>query len=414
MIPNLSFRSAFAATATTLCVATSVVVSGQANANGSKWVTAWGTSQQGLGDTLISNATVRMIARVTIPGQRIRIRLDNAYNSAAVTIGRAAVGYRIQAAAVAAGSTRAVTFSGAPGVTIPAEGSVWSDPIALPVRAQQDLAVSLFVPGDSIRPSQHTGAVVTSYHSADGSGDLVSTEPRTPFTATTTSMWWLKAVDVESGASTTAGVMFGDSITDGTCTTLDAHDRWEDILSMRLTLQSNARRVAIINEGIGGNTVTREGLTPPAASTPGLERFDRDVLSHHGVSRVVFFMGTNDINRGQTAARVSEGLSSLIARAKAAGLTTIGVTIVPRHQTAPPGAPLPGWTPEKTAIRNEVNQWIRTKAPFDAVIDFDAIVRSPTDPNQLNPPFNCGDNIHPSPAGYFAMGSAIDLKLLLR
>jgi lysophospholipase L1-like esterase len=125
-------------------------------------------------------------------------------------------------------------------------------------------------------------------------------------------------------------------------------------------------------------------------------------------------MGTNDINRAQTAARVSEGLSSLIARAKAAGLRAIGVTIVPRHQTAAPGAPLPGWTPEKTAIRNEVNQWIRTKAPFNAVIDFDAIVRSPTDPNQLNPPFNCGDNIHPSPAGYFAMGNAIDLKLLLR
>src|SRR5262249_4697409 len=103
---------------------------------------------------------------------------------------------------------------------------------------------------------------------------------------------------------------------------------------------------------------------------------------------------------------------SLIARTKAAGLKTIGVTIVPRHQIAPPDAPLPGWTPEKTAIRNDVNQWIRTKAPFDAVIDFDKVVQSPKDPNLLNPPFNCGDN-QPSAAGYFAMGSAVDLKLFV-
>jgi lysophospholipase L1-like esterase len=262
-----------------------------------------------------------------------------------------------------------------------------------------------------VKPSQHTGAVVTSYRSADGSGDLVLTEARTPFTATTTAMWWLKAIDVETDSSSSAVVAFGDSITDGTCTTLDAHDRWEDIVSMRLTLLSNARKVAIVNEGIGGNTVTREGLTPPAASTPGIERFDRDVLGHHGVSHVVFFMGTNDINRAQSAARVIDGLSSLITRAKAGGMKTIGVTIVPRHQMAAPTAPLPGWTPEKTAVRNDVNQWIRSKAPFDAVIDFDKVVRSPTDPNLFNPPFNCGDNIHPSPAGYFAMGSAVDLGL---
>jgi lysophospholipase L1-like esterase len=399
-----------AATATTAVLAMSVLLSGQVGA-APKWVTAWGTSQAALGDTGITNATVRMIARVTIPGQRIRIRLDNAYNTIPVTIAHAAVGHRVQAAAVAAGSTRALTFTGGSSVTIPANGSVWSDPIAMPVLAQQDLAISLFIAGADVKPSQHTGAVVTSYRSADGSGDLVLTEARTPFTATTTAMWWLKAIDVETDSSSSAVVAFGDSITDGTCTTLDAHDRWEDIVSMRLTLLSNARKVAIVNEGIGGNTVTREGLTPPAASTPGIERFDRDVLGHHGVSHVVFFMGTNDINRAQSAARVIDGLSSLITRAKAGGMKTIGVTIVPRHQMAAPNAPLPGWTPEKTAVRNDVNQWIRSKAPFDAVIDFDKVVRSPTDPNLFNPPFNCGDNIHPSPAGYFAMGSAVDLGL---
>ena len=222
MIKSLAWWSA---AATVICVTTAAIVSGQAGTN-AKWVTAWGTSQAALGDSVIRNATVRMIARVTIPGSRIRIRLDNAYNTNAVTIGHAAVGYRVQAAAVAAGSTRVVTFSGATDVTIPGNGSVWSDPIPLPVFAQQDLAVSLFVSGENVKPSQHAGAVVTSYRSGDSSGDLVLTEARTPFAITTTSMWWLKAIDVETEASSSAVVAFGDSITDGTCSTLDAHDRW--------------------------------------------------------------------------------------------------------------------------------------------------------------------------------------------
>src|SRR5262249_52643287 len=250
-------RSAAAGVTTAILLATAPLVLGQAAGSEAKWVTAWGTAQQGVGDTVITNATVRMIARGTIPGERIRIRLDNAYSTPPVTIGRAAVGYRVQGAGVAAGSSRAVTFSGSAGVSIPPNGSVWSDPIALWVLAQQDLAVSLFIPGADVKPSQHNGAVVTSYRSADGTGDLVPTEPRTSFTGTTTAMWWLKAIDVESDTSANAVVAFGDSITDGTCSTLDAHDRWEDVVSMRLALQAD-RKIAIVNEGIGGNTVTRE------------------------------------------------------------------------------------------------------------------------------------------------------------
>ena len=123
-------------------------------------------------------------------------------------------------------------------------------------------------------------------------------------------MWWLKAVDVQTTVSPGAIVAFGDSITDGTCSTLDGHDRWVDVLTMRLALEHDARRAAarngpkaVVNEGIGGNTITREALMPPPDSPPGLERLDRDVLTHHGVTDVVLFMGTNDIRRGATAAR---------------------------------------------------------------------------------------------------------------
>jgi lysophospholipase L1-like esterase len=388
------------------------------DAGGRAWVTAWGTSQQALGDTQITNATVRMIARVTVPGDNIRIRLDNTFGAEPMTIGRAFVGYRIQGALLAAGSNRPVTFNGAAQVALPAGGSAWSDPVRLPVLAQQDLAVSLYIPGSNVKPSQHTGAVVTSYRSADGTGDVASDETRMPFTSTTTAMWWLKAIDVESVASAGAIVAFGDSITDGTCTTLDAHDRWEDVLSVRLGLEheANARGSAarglksVVNEGIGGNTLIREGLMPPPDSTPGLERFDRDVLSHHGVTDVVLFMGTNDIRRGATASQVIAAMTSIAQKVKARGARVIGVSIVPRHNVAPTGTNT-GWNQEKTRIRNEVNQWIRAKAPFDAVIDFDRVVRDPANPDLLRSAFNCGDGIHPSPAGYYAMGKAIELRL---
>ena len=393
------------------------------------WVAAWGTSQQpNVTQATISNATVRMIARVTIPGDTIRIRLDNTFSAAPVTIGKAYVGYRVQGALVAAGSSRQVTFAGSPSVVISAGGSVVSDPVAIAVLAWQDLAISLYVPETNIHPSEHGGAVVTSYRTADGSGDSTADETRTAFTPTTTSMYWLKSIDVLASASTSAIVAFGDSITDGTCTTLDAHDRWEDWISIRLDLargedssrhflsalqrsfEHEGGRRATVNEGIGGNTITRENLQPPPDSTPGLERIDRDVFSHVGLSHVVLFMGTNDIRREASAAQVIAGMQTIIQRVKEKGLTIYGVTIIPRHNVAPSGTNT-GWNPAKTAIRNEVNRWIRTKAPFDGVLDFDRVVRDPANPDLLTPAFNCGDGIHPSPAGYYQLGKSVDLDL---
>lgn len=166
----------------------------------------------------------------------------------------------------------------------------------------------------------------------------------------------------------------------------------------------------MVNEGIAGNTVTGGNLQPPPDSPPGVERLDRDVLSHHGVTHVIFFMGTNDIRREAPAAQVIAGMQDIAARVKARGLRIIGSTIVPRHNR-PPAGNNTGWNAAKTRIRNEVNQWIRTRAPFDAVIDFDKVVQDPTNTDVISPPFNCGDGIHPSPRGYYEMGRSVQLEL---
>jgi lysophospholipase L1-like esterase len=221
-------------------------------------------------------------------------------------------------------------------------------------------------------------------------------------------MPWLKAIDVRVTRPTTAIIAFGDSITDGTCTTLDGHDRWEDILAQRLALQDTVG-LSVVNEGIGGNTVTRN-VTPAPDSPPGTERLDRDVLGHAGVSHVVVFMGTNDIRREASAEQVIGGLKEIIARVRARGLKIIGVTVVPRHNVAPVAANT-GWNDAKTKVRNEVNAWIRGSGAFDGVIDFDRVVRSAANPDALNVTYNCGDGIHPSSLGYFQMGRSVDLNL---
>lgn len=400
-----------------LLLGSGILALGQGPAS-ARWITAWGSSQQTLGTTAITNATVRMIARVTISGEAVRIRLDNTFGTIPLVIGKAYVGQRTQGATLAADSNRPVLFNRSTSAKVPPGGSIESDPVQMKVGARQDLAVSLYIPEADVRPSQHSGALVTSYLSGNGSGDFAADETRAPFTGTTTSMFWLKAIDVLSSSSTGAIVAFGDSITDGTCSTLDAHDRWTDWLALRLDLAADdrgegERHTAVVNEGIGGNTITRENFQPPPDGPAGIERLERDVLSHQGVTDVILFMGTNDIRRGAPAAQVVTGTEGIIKRLKARGLKTIGVTLVPRHNRARTATNLIDWDSARTAIRNEVNQWIRTRAPFDAVIDFDRAVRDPANPNLMYPSFNC-DGIHPSPRGYYEMGKSVRLDLFER
>jgi lysophospholipase L1-like esterase len=380
-----------------------------ATAQNAGWVAAWGASQQSLSEAKISNATVRLIARVTIPGEAVRVRLDNTYGTTPVTFARTTIAPRVRGAALAYGLVQPLTFHDKGSVTIPAGGTEVSDPITIHVEAQQDLAVSLFVSGNA-QPSQHGNAVVTSYVTDNDAGDAANSVDGKPFTGHTTSMYWLKAIDVRPTTRTTAIVAFGDSITDGTCTTLDAHDRWEDLVSQRLALQTPVR-FAVVNEGIGGNTVTNAPDYQPAVnSAPGMERLERDVLSHPGVSHVILFMGTNDIRRGASSSLVISGLKDIIARVKAKNIKIIGATIIPRHTTVP-GVAETGWSDAKTKIREEVNAWIRKDAGFDAVLDFDRVVASKTNPDLIEQAYNCGDGIHPSPIGYFQMGKSVNLNV---
>ncbi len=401
------FTSRLAAATIALVLALCTAI-GAEQASRAQWVTAWSTSQQALGDTTLSDTTVRLMARVTASGDAVRIRLDNTFGTQALVVGAATVGEPMLGARLSQGSVREVRFDGARGVTVPAGGSAQSDPVTLKVLAFQDLAVSLHIPEADVRPSQHTGARVTSFFAANGAGDRTADESAEAFARVTTSMFWLKSIDVLSDTSTGTVVAFGDSITDGSCATVDGYDRWEDWLAVRFHLDAPTGHPAVINEGIGGNTISGD-YQPPPTSTPGLERLERDVLAHSAVTHVILFMGTNDLRRGSSPDRVIAGMEEIIERVHAAGLRIIGATVIPRHNRAPT-ATNSGWNPSKTAARRVVNDWIRQDAPFDGVLDFDEVVRSPTNPDLIHPPFDC-DGVHPNRRGYYAVGGAVPLEM---
>ena len=219
-------------------------------------MTAWGTSQQTAGPTL-TNTTVRLNARVTIGGDAVRLRFDNTYGKSAIKIGRAYVGLRARGALVVPGSNKPVLFAGSETATIPGGGSVLSDPVGLSVLAMQDLAVSLYLPDADVQASQHSGAMTTSYVATPNGGDHAAVEGADPFSATITTMPLLKSIDVRSASASGAIVAFGDSITDGTCSTLDAHDRWVDWLSVRLRLDIARRRTRTKRSSTKGSAATR-------------------------------------------------------------------------------------------------------------------------------------------------------------
>lgn len=377
-----------------------------ASAGAQQWVASWGSSLQGPApeDWTISNASIRLIARSTIAGDRVRVRLENTFGEQPLTIGAAAVGLRNNGPSLVIGSNRVLHFGGAAAVTIPAGEYIVSDPVDLAVRAEQELAVSLYVPGENVGSSIHRNALTTSYLTEPGTGDRTTDSGPDAFTATTTWMHWLSAVEVYSSTASGAIVAFGDSITDGSCATRDGHDRWADVLYDRLS--AAGVQLGMVNAGIGGNTAIR---VPPVGSVPGVERMDRDVLSLAGITHVIIFLGTNDLRRNATAEQVIAGLEEIVGRARAQGLTVIGTTIIPRNPTPRGGLPPElGFGPERNARRHAINEWARNSTELDALIDFDAVTKDPDAPDFIYPPYDC-DGIHPNVFGYAAMGRAIDL-----
>jgi lysophospholipase L1-like esterase len=373
----------------------------------------------------MSGRTVRMTLKPSVGGTAVRVKIENTMGEAPVVLSGASIGIAAGGAAVREGTLQRLTFGGQAGLTLAPGAGAYSDPVVLTFHALEKLSLSLEVHQAADISTHHVGLRIN--HSAPGrrAGDASGAgfEPLPEIAPLNSGQWpyyWVAALDVLSPGTTGSIVMFADSITDGRCSTRDAKgitqpdldQRWGDIVIARMAERAktdSAFRKAVVIASISGNRVLGRGNGPSA-----LERLERDVLDRAGVTHVVFFMGTNDIAGGFSAAQVSAGIQQIIAQVKSREIRIIGVTMVPRGRPAPET----GWTGAMEKQRLAANDWIRHRAGFDGVIDFDALMKdSPvvklTDGSMapaMPAPWNC-DYTHPNAAGYKAMGEFVDLNL---
>ena len=354
-----------------------------------------------------TNQTLRQIVRTSVGGSSVRVVLSNAFGNAALTIGAAHIAPRDTEDAIHGNRGRALTFSGRASVTIPAYAVVYSDPLTLAIPPLSDIALDLYLPGTTNSPSaltMHNSAFQTSYISETGNHAGVA---KLPTVAVTRSWFLISRVEVAAGDAKGAIVAFGDSITDGAASTVDTNSRWPDVLARRLLASPAPARVAVLNAGIGGNRVLSEGTY--GSGINALARFETDVLSQTGVTHVIVMEGINDIGNARqnptpTAEDLIAGHKQLIARAKSRGLKILGATLTPFW-----GANY--YTDVGEAKRQALNDWIRTGNAYDGVVDFDKATRDPGDPKKFLAAYDSCDHLHPSDAGYKAMGEAIELQL---
>jgi len=377
-----------------------------------KWIGAWATGLVTVDKSAFKNQTLRQIVRSTLGGKRLRIRLSNLYGNQKLTIGGAHIALRDgMSERIVAGSDRKFRFGGETAAVIGPGALIVSDAVELEVKALTDLAVSLYIPGEvpeTFPITGHGNCHQTNYLSVEGDHTMAAS---LPVKEKTENWYFLSAIEMLAPANTGGIVCFGDSLTEGNLSSLDSNSRWPDQLARRL-VQRGGRAFGVMNQGIGGNRILHD-----LRGDSGLRRFDRDVLAQPGATHAIVYIGTNDLRnqRGNpaeivTAEQMIAGLKQIALRAKAAGLTVYGATIIPyENETYHPGA----WTPQGEAKRQAINEWMRVQGGdyFDALIDFDKAVRDPAHPTSMRADYDCGDHLHPSDNGYRHMGDAIDLKL---
>ncbi len=365
-----------------------------------QWVGTWVSGQQLTESSNLppspglSNNTLRQVVHVTIGGSQLRVLFSNAYGNAALTINSAHIAASTGSSGINTGTDKALSFGGSASVTIPAGQTLWSDTVSFSLSALSNLAVSLYfgsVPSDI---TGHPGSRTTSYIQ---SGNAVA---NASLSGSTTEHWYVLAgIDVATDGSYAAVVTLGDSITDGRGSTTNGNDRWPDGLARRLQANAGTNKVAVLNQGIGGNAVVSGGLGPTAVS-----RFDRDVINQSGAKWCIVLHGVNDIGGSQTATNLINAFSQFVDKAHAKGMLIYGVPILPFGGSQYDST-------DHQATRTTVNNWIRTSGRFDAVIDLDAAVRDSSNQNNLASAYDSGDHLHLNPAGYQKMADAISLSL---
>ncbi|NGY60076.1 SGNH/GDSL hydrolase family protein [Lentzea sp. NEAU-D13] len=386
-----------------LAVALLVAAASPAQAAPARWVGTWASAPSSAlpgTDNGLPNFTIRNIVHVSAGGKEIRVRLSNAFGRTptlfgSVTVARAA---GPDTPLALPGTMRTLTFGGSPSITAAPGADVISDGVALNVPADSDLLVSVYTPTSGGPVTHHNLTMQNSYLTRDG--NHAAEESAAAFGERTTKWHYVSGVDVRSSTLKGSVVALGDSITDGANSTWGANLRWPDQLADRINT-----RLGVLNAGISGNRLLLDG---GGAGVNAQARLDRDVLTQAGVRSVIVFEGINDIQQTPhetDPAKIIAALKQIAQRSHDRGLRVIGATITP----------FKGWrsyTEELEAVRQAVNSYIRTSSEFDAVVDFDQVIRDPADPQRIRPDYDQGDHLHPGDKGFEAMAKAVRIATL--
>ena len=388
----------------------------QSAGTSSKWVGSWAASQQipepqnSISTEDMQDVTLRQIFHLSVGGSTLRVRLSNAFGSQPLHFTSVHVARPLSASSpkIDPATDRALTFSGEPYVTVPAGAEYFSDPLEIAVVPLSSVAVTLHLDRAPVGETGHPGSRATSFYVH---GDHVAAADF-PDAKQVDHWYQVSGIDV-TDSNGAAIVVLGDSITDGHGATTNGDNRWTDVLAERLQKSPATREFGVLNEGIGGNHLLTDGLGPNA-----LARFDRDVLAQTGVHYLIVLEGVNDLGgltrEGEVSPaahsalihRIVSAYEQIILRAHAKGVRVFGATILP-FVSSEYYHPLQS----TDADRQTINDWIRSPGHFDGVIDFDKLTRDPQQPSRLLPAYDSGDHLHPSVAGYRAMGDAVPLTL---
>lgn len=379
------------------------------------WVGTWATADVDRPNKDLAfgatDTTLRQIVHISLGGSLVRIELSNEFGTEPLTVSAVQIAIAGAKGNIALPSANAVTFAGRPAIVIPPGAHVVSDSTALNLPAMSDLAISIFLPAQKISHLTLHGSAYSTNYIAPGNVVKEKFLPTADAgTKTTTSWFFLKAVDVKADAKAASIVAFGDSITDGAHSTPGLNNRWPDFLARRLAANKKTAHLGVLNVGIDGNRILHD-VTGPSA----LARFDDDVLAQSGVKYLILLESINDIGHAYAPANpydlvttedLIQGLTQLADRAHDHGIKVFGATLTPYL-----GA---GYSsPEGEAVRKAVNQWIRTTTVLDGVIDFEAATIDKST-GAFDRRFNAPphpDHLHPNDAGMEAMAAAINLKL---
>jgi lysophospholipase L1-like esterase len=421
-----------------------VIADAMAQSGSSVWITSWAASPQGpypsgaaVAQPILSFAfptgsandqTFRLVVHPDLWSAQMRVRFTNLFGNQPVTFDGVFVGLQKSGATIEHGTNRPITFDGQDRLTLQPGQAQWSDAVMLPFVSDGDeraylpgrkLTISFHIVGETGPMTWHAKAMTTSYVTNPGSGSVGEAEGDAAFPTSTTSWYFIDALDMMAPRGTQLVVALGDSITDGTSSTINGDDRWPDVLARRLHA-AYGDHVVLVNEGIGGNQIVGPAVydpTNPVAGGPSaVSRISRDVLSLSGVTALIWHEGTNDVSAGTGAAAIEAGMQQVVQtlRAGVPGIRLVGTTI-----TSEVGAAGNGGTAAAAAERILLNSFIKSSGLFDTVVDFYAVTTDPQS-GALKAQYvpntsvgGAGDHVHPNRAGYLAMGSAVPLRALV-